>query len=188
MRESEQEKDQPAAAGPAADEAADRPKRGPAGGRAAIEHLDVDDAGRLVVHLAGSDEPIVDAKVMRCFPWSRPQRYVSIVDPDGEEIVLLETLDELSEESRRVVERQLATRIFNPVIRRVIEHKREFGIASIIAETDRGTVTFQVRTRDDIRMLSATRALFRDADGNIYELPDVTQLDPASRKRLEHYF
>ena len=187
MGEPDQKEAEAAGAAPPQDAG---PRRGTDGvpGGAAIERMEVDEAGRLVVHLAGGDGPIVDARVTRCFPWSRPQRYVSIVNADGEEIALLETLDELSEENRRVVERQLATKVFNPVIRRVAGHKHEFGITSVTAETDRGTVKFQVRTRDDVRMLSATRALFRDADGNIYELPDITQLDPASRKRLEHYF
>ena len=155
---------------------------------AAIERVEIDSAGRLVVHAAGRDEPHVDARVARCFPWSLPGRYVSVLDAEGEEIALLETLDVLDEASRDIVARQLAGRIFNPVIRRVVEHKHEFGISSITAETDRGTVTFQVRSRDDVRTLSPTRVLFRDADGNVYELPDVTQLDRASRKRLEHYF
>jgi len=160
----------------------------PASGRAAIERVEVDEAGRLVVHLAGGGEPVVDARIARCFPWSLPRRYVSVLNAEGQEIALLETLDDLNEESRRVVERQLATRIFNPVIRRVTDHKHELGITSVEAETDRGTVMFQIRGRDDVRMLSPTRALFRDADGNIYEVSDVTKLDAASRRRLEHYF
>jgi hypothetical protein len=193
--------DKQAGAGPAAREApqapeggaaepSPKPPQGAAGGAdgATIERVEVDAAGRLVVHLAGRDEPLVDAKVARCFPWSLPGRYVSILDKDGKEIALLETLEGLNEQSRRVVQEQLATTVFNPVIRRVIGHKHEFGITSITAETDRGTVTFQVRSRDDVRTLSPTRALFRDADGNVYELPDVTRLDAASRKHLEHYF
>jgi len=159
----------------------------PANGRR-IERVEVDPAGRLVVHLAGCDQPLVDAKVARCFPWSLPERYVSIVDADGKEIALLETLDGLDEQTRNVLASQLAKRIFNPVIRRVADHKHEFGITSITAETDRGKVTFEVRSRDDVRTLSATRALFRDADGNVYELPDLTQLDAASRRHLEYYF
>jgi len=188
MDEPKKREEQAAGAAPPEDAGARREEDYPASGRAAIERVEVDEAGRLVVHLAGSDEPIVDARVTRCFPWSLPQRYVSVLDAEGEEIALLETLDELNEACRRVVERQLATKIFNPVIRRVTDHKHEFGITSVTAETDRGTVTFQVRSRDDVRMLSPTRALFRDADGNIYELSDVTRLDAASRRRLEHYF
>ena len=73
-------------------------------------------------------------------------------------------------------------------IRRIVDYKDEFGVTSIEAETDRGTVTFQVRTRDDVRVLSPTRALFRDADGNTYELADLSALDQSSQKYLQDYF
>jgi hypothetical protein len=49
-------------------------------------------------------------------------------------------------------------------------------------------VTFQVRSRDDVRHLSPTRLLFRDADGNAYEIADIRQLDPASRRQVQEYF
>ena len=155
---------------------------------AAIERIEVDAAGRVVVHLAGRDEPVTDARVARCFPWSLAEQYVSVLDAEGNEIALLETLEGLDETSRAVVDAQLAGHIFNPVIRRVISLRHEFGITEIRAETDRGLVTFQIRSRDDVRTLSATRALFRDADGNVYELPDLNALDPASRRLLDRYF
>ena len=145
-------------------------------------------SGELTAEIPGRDEPVRDAKVARCFPWSIPNSYISVRDADGKEVALLETLDELDRESWQVVEHELSRRIFNPRIRRVSSMKREFGITSMTAETDRGEVTFQIRSRDDVRVLSPTRALFRDVDGNTYELPDLGALDPASRKRLEHYF
>jgi hypothetical protein len=166
------------------------PKQAPSvpAGPVMVERIERDAAGQLVVHVAGRDEPLVDAKVARCFPWSLPERYVSLLDKEGKEIALFETLDGLDGDSRRIVEEELTDKVFNPVIRRILDHKHEFGVTSIEAETDRGVVTFQVRSRDDVRTLSPTRALFRDADGNVYELPDLTKLDPASRKHLDHYF
>jgi hypothetical protein len=32
------------------------------------------------------------------------------------------------------------------------------------------------------------RALFRDVDGNTYEVPDITALDAASQRYLQQYF
>jgi hypothetical protein len=66
--------------------------------------------------------------------------------------------------------------------------KREFGLSSMSAITDRGEVFFQFHGRDDVRLLSPTRALFRDVDDNTFELPDVRELDQASRKMLRRYF
>jgi hypothetical protein len=153
-----------------------------------VERIERDDAGQLVVYVAGCDEPVVDARVLRCFPWSMPEGYLSLRNADGEEVVLLKAIDELDERSRDVVREELRDKFFSPKIRSVLEFKHEFGVSSITAETDRGEVTFQVRSRDDIRVLSPTRALFRDADGNTYELPDLDALDKTSRKHLQHYF
>ena len=136
----------------------------------------------------GRAEPVVDARVARCFPWSLPDYYVAIRDKEGKELALLATLDDLDAASRQVVREELADKVFNPKIHRITDHRNEFDVISITAQTDRGEVTFQIRSRDDVRMLSDTRALFRDADGNTYELTDLNALDPASRKWLEDYF
>jgi len=147
-----------------------------------------DRAGVLIVHVAGRDEPVTGAKVARCFPWSVPDTYISIRDDKGYEVAILKSLTELDAKSRQVVEDELSKRVFNPKIRRVLKVTREFGVTSVTAETDRGAVSFQLRSRDDVRVLSDRRALFRDADGNIYELEDLTALDAASRKHLQEYF
>jgi hypothetical protein len=154
----------------------------------AIEKIERNEAGRIVVRLKGVEEPVRDARIARCFPWSLPECYISILNHEGREVALLNSLDELDDGSRELVEAELRDKVFNPKIRRIVKHDSEFGVISMTAETDRGEVTFQIRSRDDIRYLSATRALFRDADGNVYELPDVRELDPASRKWLERYF
>ena len=163
-----------------------KPSAVPSGG--AVRRVLRDELGQLVVHMDGREEPVVDARVARCFPWSLPDCYVSIRDKDGKEIALLETLAELDPASRQVVQQELEEKVFNPKIRRITSYKNEFGVASITADTDRGEVTFQIRSRDDVRLLSETRALFRDADGNTYELTDLEGLDYASRKWIENYF
>ena len=155
---------------------------------AAIKGVTRNEAGQLVVQLDGRDAAVVDARVARCFPWSLPDAYISIRDKDGKELALLGTLDDLDPASRRVVQEELAEKVFNPKIHRITDHRSEFDVISIAAHTDRGEVTFQIRSRDDVRLLSDTRALFRDADGNVYELTDLAALDPASRKWLEDYF
>ncbi len=153
-----------------------------------VESVRRNEAGQLVVRISGRDEPVIDAKVARCFPWSVPESYISIRDADGKELAMLETLDELEAPSRELLEAELRDKVFNPKILDILEHKHEFGVTSITAITDRGEVIFQVRSRDDVRILSPTRALFRDADGNIYELPDLEALSPAARKHLRGYF
>ena len=152
-----------------------------------VTRLERNGLGQLVVHLEGAAEPVTDAVAARCFPWTLPETYVSLRTREGKEIALLKTLAELDESSRTLLEAELHDKVFNPRISRIAAHTREFGITSITAETDRGIVTFEIRTRDDIRMLSATRVVFRDADGITYEVADLTALDPVSRGFVEEY-
>jgi hypothetical protein len=157
-------------------------------GAARLASLERDAAGRLVVRLEGQAEPVADATVARCFPWSIPDGYISIRDKKGREIVLLETLEGLDPASRALLEEELRDKIFKPSIRRIIRFQDEFGVTSIEAETDRGAVTFQIRSRDDVRVLGPARALFRDVDGNTYELTDLGKLDRAAQRHLQQYF
>jgi len=159
-----------------------------ASGDGRITSIERNAAGQLVLRLEGRDEPVVDARIARCFPWSMPHGYICIRDSDGKELALLRTLENLPPQTRKMVEDELRDKVFNPRIRRVAACKHEFGVTSITAETDRGQVTFQIRGRDDVRVLSPTRALFRDVDGNTYELADLTALDRSSRKHFAKYF
>ena len=117
-----------------------------------------------------------------------PECYISVCDKDGKELALLEDLDELDADSRAVVVDEMQRTVFNPKILRIVEFKHEFGLTTITAETNRGEVNFQIRNRDDVRVLSPTRALFRDIDGNTYELPDLSALDAPSQRHLRVYF
>jgi hypothetical protein len=149
-----------------------------------ILRMECDSAGKLKAFLVDQDEPVEDVRVARCFPWSLPEDYISVRDPQGREIVLLTSLDELDDTSRDIVREELAHKVFNPRIQCVKHCATEFGITSMTVETDRGEVTFQLGSRDDVRHLSATRVLLNDVDGNIYEVPDVSRLDGDSQRRL----
>ena len=153
-----------------------------------IEKVQRDQAGRLVIHLKGRSEPLRDVRVARCFPWTLPDQYISVRTSEGKEVLLLESLDDLEVKARERIERELREKVFNPRIQRVLDFSDDFGVVSITAQTDRGEVTFQIRSRDDVRVLGPSRALLRDADGNVYELADMSALDSASRAYLSRYF
>ena len=155
---------------------------------AALKGLERDGRGELLAHIEGKDEPKRDVRVARCFPWSLQDGYISIRDKDGKEIVLLTTLDGLDDATRKIIEQELREKVFVPKIRRVTRYRAEFDVVYVTAETDRGEVTFQMRSRDDVRVLSASRALFRDVDGNVYEVEDLSALDRTSQKHIEQYF
>ena len=143
--------------------------------------------GQLVLSATGLQVPIEAIRIRKCFPWSLPGQYISITDKDGKEIVLLKSLDGLPAALRQVIADELHLALFDPRVHRILDQKNELGVLSLTAETDRGQVTFQVRTRDDVRFISPTKMLLRDADGNTYEIPDLDALDPTSKRCLYEY-
>ena len=149
-----------------------------------ITRIECDSSGKLRVFLADCDDPIENAQIARCFPWSFPQDYISVRDGAGKEVTLLDSLDTLDEASREVILTELRHKIFNPCITSISACDIEFGVTTISAGTDRGDVTFQVASRDDVRYLTATRLLLQDVDANTYEIPDMTSLDTDSRRCL----
>ncbi len=153
-----------------------------------LKRLERNARGELRAHLAGGDGAVEKVKIARCFPWTLRDEYVSVRDGEGKEVVLLKTLDELDAATRKLIEQELAENVFVPQIRRIVKYEDEFGVISIAAETDRGEVKFQMRNRQDVRALTPTRAIFRDVDGNLYEVPDFNALDRGSQKYIEQFF
>ena len=153
-----------------------------------VRKLERNGKGQLVAHVEGRDEPLTDVRIRRYFPWSRPEHYFAICDADGKELATLHTLHELDPGSRELAEAELADKVFNPKITRVLSHKREFGLTTVTAETDRGEVTFEFNSREDVRILSPTRGLFRDVNGNTLEVEDLAALDVTSQRFLRRYF
>lgn len=151
-----------------------------------IASLTRDDARRLTLAMRDG-ESFEQVRVLRCFPWSCPEAYISIRNTDDKELVLVESIEALPDDVRTAVEEELAETVFNPLIQKIVRHRSEFGVITIEAETSRGPVEFQIPSRDHIQMLSATRGLLRDADGNTFEIPDLTALDPVSQKFLHEY-
>lgn len=124
---------------------------------------------------------------VRMFPFSEPNRWLSIVDPCGKEIICIEDQNDLSPKVREVVESDLARREFVPVIERVIRVSSILEPCEWTVDTNRGRVTFVLKQEEDIRRLGPNQALVIDSAGVRYLLQDIDSMDVASRRTLERY-
>jgi hypothetical protein len=123
--------------------------------------------------------------VVRAFPLSHPQRYLSVRAGENKEVGVLVDAAELDEENRRLVAEELERRYVVPVIRRVIRIKERFGTVDWEVETDRGLCRFTTRNmREKVVQPSPGRYLLTDVDDNRYDVPDLAALDPASQAWL----
>ena len=144
--------------------------------------LRLDDAGRLFLRQGGLPEKQIVAR--RAFPWSMPNRFIALRERDGAaEIALIDSLDQLPTHLKETILGHLAQSGFIPVITAIDEIEVRHGYQSWKLRTDHGPVEMRVLEREDIRFLSSTRFTVRDADGNLYEIPDIARLD--ARSQLE---
>ena len=142
--------------------------------------------GRLVVTLP-SGATVAGVSPARCFPFSAPEEWISLLDPSGRELVCLETLEGLSAESRGALQRALASQELMPIIERIAHVTRgpEPTVWQVL--TDRGAREFTLTSDDHIRRLPPHGALIGDSHGVRYRVLDMRRLDAKSRKFLGRY-
>jgi hypothetical protein len=146
--------------------------------------LTQDSFGRLVL-IDAEGVRHIDVEPVRSFPFSERRRYISIRDPRGKEIVLVDDMHTLPNHTREVLERALLEREFIPVIRRIFKITGDAGPMSWEVGTDRGETRFVMNSEDDIRRISYNTLVVVDANGGRYFIPNVAELDPHSRRLLE---
>ena len=142
--------------------------------------------GRLCATIA-DEFTVLSPRFVRVCPLSDPDRYLALrgPEPNGKEFGLLRHWRRLSPDSRRLVEAELERRYLHPRVERIISLKDYSGVQFCVLETDRGVREITLRdVRDNVIYLGATRVLITDAEGNRYDVPDLTALDRASRAFL----
>ena len=121
----------------------------------------------------------------RLFPRSGGNRYVALLDEDGEQVAVIRNADNLMPESKEALERALDEYYMIPRITRFIKMTEKFKIWMWTAETDKGVITFEIRNHiASVKPLYDGRVLIKDANDNRYEIPDYRHLDKNSQKML----
>jgi len=124
-------------------------------------------------------------RVVRAFPLTMPWRYIILIDENNREIGLLRDIKDLDDSSRKILKEELEKIYFIPRITKIRRIKEEFGVLIWETETDKGPRRFEVTSRRDIKKIGKRRIIIRDADGNLYDIPDYANLDQKSLVLLE---
>jgi hypothetical protein len=149
----------------------------------AVPQLHHDGFGRLVATL-GDGTVHTDVEAARAFPWSAPDVAITLLDADGRELVTLNSLTELTSDSRIALEREFSQRDFVPRIARITNSSGPWPPCTWQVETDRGPATISIDSEDDVRRLPGDRVLIADTSGLRFLIPNVRQLDATSLKHL----
>lgn len=132
-----------------------------------------------------SGEKFSELELRRMFPITGLEKYIALVDMEGNEIAVIRNINDLLPESKSVVENCLKEYYMIPRITRFIKMSEKFEIWMWTAETDKGVCTFEIRNHlTAIKPLYDGRVLIKDGNDNRYEIPDVNKLDKKSIKMI----
>jgi len=125
----------------------------------------------------------------KLFPFSKSTLYITLLNEEEKEVGFVRDLDEIDDASRKALEECFHEYYLIPKITKVLDCEDKFGTLKWTVETDRGTITFQIRNRQsDIKTLRPScRVLVRDSNDNRYEIPDYSLLDKRSLHLLFSY-
>jgi hypothetical protein len=110
------------------------------------------------------------------------------MDENGEEVFLLERLEDLAEETRKLLLEDLKRREFLPRINKILTIEPSSEPSLWVVETDKGRIEFVLSTEDDVRQLDGKTMLIADSKGMRYVIRDVDKLDKKSRKAIRRFF
>lgn len=127
--------------------------------------------------------------IYRTFPFTNPDRYISIREADekAREIGVIKDLNiDLSKEEAKMLQEQLELRYFTPIIKKLNDIKEEYGYAYFDVRTNFGSCKFTIQmSGGTVIPLTEYRILITDLDGNRYEIPDLRKLSGAELKKLD---
>ena len=153
---------------------------------AATFELEREPHGRLVLTAADGTrhEGVVP---VRAFPIAAPLQGLSMVDGEGREVAWVPSLEDLPAHLRGLIEQELDSREFTPVIDRIVEVST-FSTPSVWqVETNRGTTRLVLKTEEDIRRLPGGALWICDSHGISFIVRDRRALDRRSRRLLERF-
>jgi hypothetical protein len=135
--------------------------------------------GRLWATAQGRVAPV---KLRRCFPWTAPDRYVSLQTEDNVELALVTDPAYLDAASRLALSRALADIGFVLQILRVHALREEFELRCFDVDTPQGRRTFQTALDAWPRETPDGGLLIEDVAGDLFRIDDPEKLDPRSRE------
>ncbi len=144
-----------------------------------------DSFGHLI--FTGSDGEAHEAVPVRAFPIGAPDDGIALVDPHGHELAWIAKLGDLPADLHRIVESELASREFMPVIERIVEVSSFATPSTWTVVTNRGETKLILKGEEDIRRLAAPALLIADSNGIQYLIRDRGALDAHSRKILDRF-
>jgi hypothetical protein len=141
--------------------------------------------GAILRMTIADDRSYLKVNILRAFPLSEPDRFLSLRDGANEEVGLIVDPEELSVENRKIVAEYLGRHYIVPVVTGIVSARERFGTVDWTMETDRGLCRFTTRNlRENIQRPAPGRIILNDVDGNRYDIRNLDELSLEGQELL----
>jgi len=148
--------------------------------------LSRNESGRLVLTLPNG-QVHVGVVPVRAFPMHAPEQFLAFMSTEGKEVVWVDDLTRLPQETLALIAEEIASREMMPVIQRIFTVSTLSTPSTWEIMTDRGATKLVLKGEEDIRRLSGSTLMITDSHGLRFMLPDMQALDKNSRRILDRF-
>lgn len=137
--------------------------------------------GILQAELEG--EHYARVKLVRSFPYTMPDRFISVRSADGREIAMIQDVMALAEASLRVVQEELHRNYMIPRVKQILSVKKRGAAWHLQIDTDYGAAALILdNLHENIQPVADSRWMVTDNDGRRFEMHDPDRMDARSRE------
>ncbi len=124
---------------------------------------------------------------LRLFPLSEAEGWIVLLDGDGAQRGMIESLERLGAPASEAVRACLRRHEFLPEIESIISVSSKLEPSEWTVRTNRGIARFVLPHDSDFRRAGPFGALIMDADGIRYHIADRRKMDARSQRFVEWY-
>jgi hypothetical protein len=122
----------------------------------------------------------------RIFPFQYTTQFISVRDAKGEEIGVISDIQQLDEESRAEMDKELQLRYFLPLVTQIDSIKQKSDLWIWELQTNLGPTRIVMRNLNEhMQYPSLNRIILTDINGKRCEVRDWQALDSHSRNQLK---
>jgi hypothetical protein len=136
-----------------------------------------------ILHLELEGKCFDRVKLVRTFPYTMPDRFISVRSADGFEIAMLQDVNILSDESLQVVREEFCRTYMIPIVKQILSVKKRRNEWHLHVDTNYGPASLVMdNLHENILPVTDSRWMVTDNEGRRFELANPDQMDARSRE------
>ncbi|WP_419874687.1 DUF1854 domain-containing protein [Candidatus Pristimantibacillus sp. PTI5] len=134
-----------------------------------------------ILHFEREGKSFARVTLARCFPYTKPGKFISVRSADGSEIAMIQDVNFLAEESLQAVREELDRNYMIPVIKQILSVRKRGSEWHLQVDTNYGPAALDLENlHENIQPVTDSRWLVTDREGRRFELSDPGQMDARS--------